>query len=106
MCLLSVVTLHLDDCPGLGRTLRSVQPHLGPADFYVLSGVMESRGGVSRAGDWIYEPNGAVHEATHHPEETIYLPNVHGAIAFTGEDGQIVGISDWRAMKALQEAQG
>ena len=57
-------------------------------------------------GDWIYEPNGAVHEATHHPEETVYLANVHGAIAFTGEDGQILGISDWRAMKALQGLHG
>jgi ChrR-like protein with cupin domain len=44
--------------------------HLGPADFYVLSGVLEYRGGVARSGDWIYEPNGAEHEATHHPEET------------------------------------
>ena len=50
-----------------------------------------------------YEPNGAEYEATHHPEETVYLANVHGAIAFYGEDKQIVGISDWRAMKALQE---
>ena len=67
---------------------------------------MEYRGGVSRAGDWIYEPNGAEHDATHHPEETIYLANVHGPIAFYGENKEIVGISDWRAMKALQDAQG
>lgn len=93
--------------------------HLGPADFYVLSGILEYRGGVSRAGDWIYEPNGAEHEATHHPVETIYLANVHGAIAFYGEaapaeHGQategggerpIVAISDWRAMKAIQDLQ-
>ena len=80
--------------------------HLGPADFYVIEGVLEFRGGVARAGDWIYEPNGAVHESTHHPEETIYLANVHGGIAFTGENQEILGISDWRAMKALQEQQG
>jgi len=80
--------------------------HLGPADFYVLSGVLEYRGGVARAGDWIYEPNGAEHEATHHPEETVYLANVHGAIAFTGAGGQIVGVSDWRAMRALKARQG
>ena len=80
--------------------------HLGPADFYVIEGVLEFRGGVARAGDWIYEPNGAVHEATHHPEETVYLANVHGGIAFTGENQEILGISDWRAMKALQAQQG
>ena len=79
--------------------------HLGPADFYVVKGVLEFRGGVARTGDWIYEPNGAVHEATHHPEETVYLANVHGGIAFTGENQEILGISDWRAMKALQAQQ-
>ena len=82
--------------------------HLGPADFYMLSGVMEYRGGVSRAGDWIYEPNGAEHEQTYHPEETLYLANVHGALAFVGEAPgpgaarPIIGLSDWRSMVALQ----
>jgi 2,4'-dihydroxyacetophenone dioxygenase len=82
--------------------------HLGPADFSMLSGVMEYRGGVSRAGDWIYEPNGAEHEQTHHPEETLYLANVHGALAFVGEapapgaSRPIIGLSDWRSMHALQ----
>ena len=92
-------------------TVNPPHVHLGPADFYVLSGVMEYRGGVSRAGDWIYEPNGAEHEATSHPEETIYLANVHGAIAFYGEaadeggERPILAISDWRGMKAIQDAQ-
>ena len=93
-------------------TVNPPHIHLGPADFYVISGVLEYRGGVARAGDWIYEPNGAEHEATTHPEETIYLANVHGAIAFYGEAAEpggerpIVGLSDWRAMKAIQAAQG
>lgn len=83
--------------------------HLGPADFYVLSGTMEYRGGVARAGDWIYEPNGAEHDQTHHPEETFYLANVHGAIAFygpTSTDGAprpIVALSDWRSMSRIQQ---
>jgi len=76
--------------------------HLGDAEFYVLSGVLEYRGGVARRGDWIYEPNGAEHEATHHPEETVYLSNVRGAIAFYGPERSIVGLSDWRSMQALQ----
>ncbi len=92
-------------------TVNPPHIHLGPADFYVISGAMDYRGGSSKAGDWIYEPNGAVHEATSHPEETIYLANVHGAIAFYGEDpgdgGErpIVGLSDWRGMKAIQDMQ-
>lgn len=92
-------------------TVNPPHVHLGPADFYVISGVLDYRGGVARAGDWIYEPNGAVHEATTHPEETVYLANVHGAIAFHGEPEEeggeppIVAISDWRSMKAIQAAQ-
>ena len=92
-------------------TVNPPHIHLGPADFYVISGVLEYRGGVARAGDWIYEPNGAEHEATSHPEETVYLANVHGAIAFYGEPAEpggerpIVGLSDWRSMKAIQSAQ-
>ena len=84
-------------------TTNAPHVHLGDAEFYVLSGVLEYRGGVARRGDWIYEPNGAEHEATHHPEETVYLSNVRGAIAFYGKDRAIAGISDWRAMRALQQ---
>ena len=52
--------------------------------------------------------SGAEHEQTHHPEETRYLANVHGAIAFVGESmvpgasRPIVGLSDWRSMQGLQ----
>lgn len=52
--------------------------------------------------------SGAEHEQTHHPEETLHLANVHGAIAFVGEapalgaSRPIVGLSDWRSMQGLQ----
>ena len=86
--------------------------HLAPADFYVLQGCIEYRGGVATAGHFAREPMGAVHERTTFPEETIYLANVHGPIAFYGEPTEeggerpIIAISDWRGMKALQNAQG
>jgi len=75
--------------------------HLGPADFYVLSGQIDYRGGCAKAGDYIYEPAGAVHEATSHPVDTVYLANVYGPVAFHGKDGTISGVLDWRAMKAM-----
>ena len=75
--------------------------HLGPADFYVLSGSIEYRNGRAEAGDWIYEPTGALHEATHHPEETVYLANVHGPIAYFDADGNVASVSDGSQMKAL-----
>jgi anti-sigma factor ChrR (cupin superfamily) len=81
--------------------INQAHTHLGPADFYVLSGQIDYRGGSARAGDFIYEPAGAVHEATSHPVETIYLANVYGPVAFHGKDGTIAGVLDWRAVKAM-----
>jgi len=80
--------------------------HLGPADFLVLSGQIDYRGGCAKAGDYIYEPAGAVHDATSHPVETIYYANVYGPVAFHGKDGSIAGVLDWRAVKALQDSGG
>ncbi|HLW70560.1 MAG TPA: cupin domain-containing protein [Candidatus Binataceae bacterium] len=75
--------------------------HLGPADFFVLSGQIDYRGGSAKAGDYIYEPAGAVHDATSHPVETVYLANVFGPVAIHGKDGTIAGVLDWRAIKAM-----
>lgn len=80
--------------------------HLGPADFYVISGVVDYRAGVARAGDWMYEPAGAVHQATSHPEDTVYLANVYGPIAFHDEDGKIAHVLDWRAVEKLAASAG
>jgi anti-sigma factor ChrR (cupin superfamily) len=75
--------------------------HLGPADFYVISGGFDYRGGSARAGDWVYEPAGAVHEATSHPMDTIYLANVYGPVAFHDGKGGYSHILDWRAVQAM-----
>ncbi len=80
--------------------------HIGAADFYVISGGFDYRGGSARAGDWVYEPAGAVHDATSHPMDTIYLANSYGPIAFHGKDGGYSHISDWRAITAMQERAG
>lgn len=85
-------------------TVNPPHVHLGPADFYVISGSIEYRGGVARAGDWVYEPNGAEHESTQHSEETVYLGNVHGPIAFYGEDGEVAYVQDWRSIKAMKDS--
>jgi anti-sigma factor ChrR (cupin superfamily) len=85
-------------------TTNARHRHLGPADFYVVSGSIEYRAGVARAGDWIYEPAGALHEATHHPEDTVYLANVYGPIAYLGPDDTVLGVSDWQQMARLQQA--
>ena len=75
--------------------------HIGPADFYVLSGGFDYRGGSAREGDWVYEPAGAVHEATTHPVDTVYLANVHGPVAFHDGKGGFSYILDWRAVQKM-----
>ena len=75
--------------------------HIGPADFYVLSGGFDYRGGSAREGDWVYEPAGAVHEATTHPVDTVYLANVHGPVAFHDGKGGFSYILDWRAVQGM-----
>src|SRR2546426_11270697 len=78
--------------------------HLGPADFYVISGGFDYRGGSARAGDWVYEPAGAVHEATTHTVDTIYLANVYGPVAFHDGKGGYAHVLDWRAVQAMVDA--
>ena len=34
--------------------------HIGPACFYVIEGGFDYRGGSAHAGDWVWEPAGAV----------------------------------------------
>jgi hypothetical protein len=47
----------------------------------------------------VYEPAGAVHEATSHPEDTVYLANVRGPIAYHGPDGKVTHVSNADTMK-------
>ena len=54
----------------------------------------------------MYEPAGAVHESTSHPEDTVYLANVYGPIAFHDSNGQIQGVTDWRTVQAMVDAAG
>jgi anti-sigma factor ChrR (cupin superfamily) len=82
-------------------TVNARHRHLGPADFFVLSGSIEYRGGFARAGSWVYEPAGALHEATTHPEDTVYLANVHGPIAMLDDDDNVIRVSDGASMARL-----
>ena len=75
--------------------------HLGAADFYVISGGFDYRGGSAREGDWVYEPAGAVHEATSHPVDTIYLANVYGPVGFHDAEGNIAQVLDWRMIQLM-----
>ena len=87
-------------------TVNPRHKHIGPADFLVLSGSIEYRGGLATPGCWVYEPAGVIHDATSHPEETVYLANVHGPIAYLDAEGGITHLSDGDSMRELGRRAG
>jgi anti-sigma factor ChrR (cupin superfamily) len=83
--------------------------HLGPGEYYVISGKMEVRGGVENggitaiAGDYGYEPNGVIHDMTNFPEDTtLYFAN-SGPIRFIDDDNNTVGFLDWQSILTVAE---
>ena len=78
--------------------------HLAAAEFYVLEGCIEYRGGVAKAGHYAREPLGALHERTRFPEETVYLFTSYGALALYGPQGEVAGIMDAETFQAMLDA--
>src|SRR5258706_9167586 len=53
--------------------VASPHKHLAGSHTFILSGRLQVRTGTLKAGDYIYEPNGALHGATTALEDTEYL---------------------------------
>ena len=79
--------------------------HLGAAEFFVLKGAFEYRAGTAKAGDYGYEPLGAVHGATTCTIESEYVITTYGPIAFLNEDGSLQMVYDFDAAKRLWDEQ-
>ena len=69
----------------------------------MLKGELKYKDDVARAGDWGYEPLGAVHADTNVEMETELLFIGYGPIAFTNEDGSIAQILDAQLLKDVAE---
>ena len=80
--------------------------HLGPADFFVIKGRIDYVGGSAGPGAWLYEPAGAVHDKTSHPEDTVYLANVRGPLEILGPKDEVVAVVDgFRFRRDIERAQ-
>ena len=75
--------------------------HLGAVHAFVLSGKLQLRGMVQEAGDYSYEANGMIHDATTALEDTIYLNIADGPILMF-RDGAFTHYIGWEQMYALQ----
>ncbi|PCI52599.1 MAG: hypothetical protein COB36_14730 [Alphaproteobacteria bacterium] len=68
--------------------------HYGAGEYMVTKGRMVYRAGEAGAGDYGYEPLGAIHELTSFPEYTeLYFTN-SGPVVFIEENGTVNSILD------------
>lgn len=79
--------------------------HYGAGEYYMLSGVMDYRLGIARAGDYGYEPLGVYHERTTFLEDSELLFTNHGPVAFVNEDMSVSMILDWQYFTDRQQTQ-
>jgi anti-sigma factor ChrR (cupin superfamily) len=75
--------------------------HLAGAHVYILSGRLQVRSGVLKAGDYVYEPSGVLHDATTALEDTTYLFICNGAVLFFDENG-FTRYTNWEVMEKLR----
>jgi hypothetical protein len=78
--------------------------HIGPANFLVLSGIVEIWGKQAGPGTWMYEPAGALHEGTSFPVETVVLSNSQGPITVLDDDDNVLGVVDWQVIQSIVDA--
>lgn len=79
--------------------------HLSGAHVYMISGRIQVRDGVIGPGDYLYERNGMVHEATTALEDTEYLFICDGPVLFYDNDGftTYLGWEELERMRAAHE---
>ena len=77
--------------------------HLSSSHTFVLSGKLKVRDAIINTGDYVYEPNGMLHEVTEALEDTDYIFICNGPIIYFDDDG-IAGYKGWEEVQRLREA--
>ncbi len=77
--------------------------HLSAAHTFILSGKLQVRDGTLDAGDYVYEPNGMVHDATTALEDTEYLFICEGPVLFFDGE-QFTGYFGWEQVQRLADS--
>ena len=78
--------------------------HLSGAHVYMLSGKLQVRDTILVAGDYYYEPNGMVHDATTTLEDTEYLFILDGPVLYFDENS-FTGYNSWEQLQRLRDKQ-
>ena len=77
--------------------------HLGAIHAFVVSGKLQLRDRVLSEGDYIYEANGVIHDATEALEDTVHLNIADGPVIFYSDDA-LTGYFGWEQVEALKSA--
>ena len=77
--------------------------HLGAIHAYVISGRLKLRDYELAAGDYVYEPNGIIHEETTAVEDTVHLNIADGPVLFFDDSG-ITQYFGWEQIEQLRLA--
>lgn len=78
--------------------------HLSGAHAFILSGKLQVRDGILEAGDYLYEANGMVHDATTALEDTEYLFICDGAVLGFDDNG-FTGYNSWEQIQRLRDSE-
>jgi hypothetical protein len=76
----------------------------------MVSGKMDIRGGsdhggvTARAGDYGFEANGAWHDDTSFPEETVFYFTNYGPIRFVDDEDRTVAVLDYKMLREVAAA--
>jgi anti-sigma factor ChrR (cupin superfamily) len=76
--------------------------HLSASHTYILSGRLKVRDGTYEAGDYVYEPNGVLHDATEALEDTVYLFICNGPLIFFDDNG-LTRYRSWEELERERE---
>jgi hypothetical protein len=96
------VLFHCEAGSGFDRHL-----HIGAAEYYMVSGRMDIRGGdagggfTAVAGDYGYEANSMLHDWTNFPEETVFFFTDQGPLGFLDDNENVTSILDWETVQNL-----
>jgi hypothetical protein len=84
------------------RVSADLHKHLAGSITFILSGKLQVRDGLLNAGDYVYEPNGVLHDKTTALEDTEYLFISNGPVIFFDDNNftNYLGKKEWERMKS------
>lgn len=61
--------------------------HLGGIHTFIIDGTLQVRDAVLKTGDYLWEPNGIIHDETRALEDTYYINIADGPLIFFDDSG-------------------